>query len=129
MQIALRIGATLFGLAGVILLLSYGIVELIDDPELKEGLDIEKDVVDGAFLLAMAAIALVGSVAVWFQRPRQEEDMWTRLNVVSWFLGPAIISGTHMFEDVAFFVWPLIIFLIASALGYLERTLASSRQA
>ena len=80
MQLALRIGVTLFGLAGAILLLSYGITELIDDPELKEGLDIEKDVVDGAWMLALAALALVGSVAVWFQRPRQEESIWDRLN-------------------------------------------------
>ena len=128
MQIALRIGATLFGLAGAILLLGYGITELIDDPELKQGLDIEKDVVDGAILLALAAGALVGSVAVWFQRPRQEEFIWDRLNAIAWFLVPAIVSGTHMFENAAFFWAPLIVLLIASALAYLQRTLASSRQ-
>ena len=82
-------------------MLSYGIVELIGDPELKEGLDIEKNVADGAFMLALAAIALVGCIAVWFQRPRQEESIWARLNAISWFLVPAVISGTHMFKDVA----------------------------
>ena len=128
MQIALRIGVTLFGLAGAILFLSYGIVELIDDPELKQGLDIEKDVFDGAVMLALAASALVGCIAVWFQRPRLEESIWDRLNAISWFLVPAIVSGTHMFENVAFFWAPLIVLLIASALAYLVRTRASSRQ-
>ena len=129
MQIALRIGVTLFGLAGAILLLSYGITELIDDPELKEGLDIERNVRDGALLLALAALALVGSIGVWFLRPRQEKSIfWGRLDAISWFLGPAIISGTHMFENVAFFVWPFIVLLIASALAYLDRAWAYSRQ-
>ena len=128
MRIALRIGVTLFGLAGAILLLSYGITELIDDPELKKGLDIEKDVLDGALMLALAAIALVGCIAVWFQRPRLEESIWDRLNAIAWFLVPAIISGTHMFEKVAFFWAPLIVLLIASVLAYLVRTPASSRQ-
>ena len=129
MQIAVRIGATLFGLAGAILLLSVGIVELIDDPELREGLDIETDVWDGAWSLAMAAIALVGSIAVWFQRPRLGESIWTRLNAIWWFFVPAIVSGINMFEkNIAFFVWPFIVFLIASVLAYLVRTRASSRQ-
>ena len=110
-------------------MLSYGIVELIDDPELKEGLDIEKDVVDGAILLALAAIALVGSIAVWFQRPRPEESIWARLNAITWFLVPAIVSGTHMFQNIVFFWAPFIVLLIASALAYLERTRASSQQA
>ena len=127
-SIKIRIGVTLFGLAGAILLLSYGIVELIDDPELKEGLDIEKDVFDGAVMLALAAIALVGCIAVWFQRPRLEESIWDRLNGISWFLVPAIVSSTHMFEKVAFFWAPLIVLLIASALAYLQRTRLSSRQ-
>ena len=65
MQIALRIGASLFGLAGAILLFSYGIAELIDRPEFREG-DIEKNVADGAFLLWLAAFALIGSVGCGF---------------------------------------------------------------
>ncbi len=33
MPIALRTGVTLLGLAGAFLMLSYGIVELVDDPD------------------------------------------------------------------------------------------------